>query len=108
MVGKDPVLALIAGDRRCDLEELGKAMGCSGSVEKAEANFVKTVTGFSIGAVAPLAHLTQLPVAIDDSLQRFEVVYSAAGHPCCIFASTMPELCRLSDGKLSSSFRKNL
>ena len=50
---------------------------------------MRDATGFAIGGVAPVAHETQLPVAIDASLGRFETVYAAAGHPHCVFATTL-------------------
>ena len=59
-------------------------------------------TGFAIGGVAPVAHETKLPVAIDASLGRFETVYAAAGHPHCVFATTLGELERLTGGTVSA------
>ena len=52
-------------------------------------------TGFSIAGVPPVAHATTLPMAIDAALTRFEVVYAAAGHPHCVFATSAEELARL-------------
>ena len=55
-------------------------------------------TGFAIGGVAPLGHPRPLPTAIDDSLGRFETVYAAAGHPYCVFPTTVLELSLLTGG----------
>ena len=49
-----------------------------------------------------MAHETPLPVAIDASLGRFETVYAAAGHPHCVFATTVAELERLTGGTVSA------
>ena len=100
-VAGTPVMALIAGDRRCDAQALGRALGREGKVRRADADAVRAATGFSIGGVAPLAHETPLPVAIDASLGRFETVYAAAGHPHCVFATTIDELERLTGGTVT-------
>jgi prolyl-tRNA editing enzyme YbaK/EbsC (Cys-tRNA(Pro) deacylase) len=93
-----PVMALIAGDRRCDTKALPAALGRSGLVLRADAERVRAATGFVIGGVAPLAHPTALPTVIDDSLGRFDVVYAAAGHPHCVFPTTVLELSLLTGG----------
>ena len=97
-----PVMALVAGDRRCDTAALARALGREGPVRRADADAVRAATGFAIGGVAPLAHETPLPVAIDASLGRFETVYAAAGHPHCVFATSLGELQRLTDGTVSA------
>ena len=101
-VAGTPVMALVAGDRRCDAQALGQALGREGKVRRADADAVRAATGFSIGGVAPLAHETPLPVAIDASLGRFETVYAAAGHPHCVFATTIDELERLTGGTVTA------
>ena len=102
-VGGAPVMALVAGDRRCDPKASGRALGREGRVRRADADAVREATGFAIGGVAPVAHETRLPVAIDASLGRFETVYAAAGHPHCVFATTMAELAALTDGVVSDA-----
>jgi prolyl-tRNA editing enzyme YbaK/EbsC (Cys-tRNA(Pro) deacylase) len=93
-----PVMALIAGDRRCVAKALPAAFGMSGLVIRADADRVRQATGFAIGGVAPLGHPIRLPTAIDDSLGRFETVYAAAGHPFFVFPTTMLELSLLTGG----------
>ena len=51
----------------------------------ANADEVKSNTGFSIGGVAPIAHIKKLDILIDKSLSRFKHVFGAAGHPNCVF-----------------------
>ena len=92
------VMALVAGDRRCDTEALGFALNITSKISRADADLVRRATGYSIGGVAPLGHATPLPVAIDASLARFETVYAAAGHPHCVFATSVEELVRLTGG----------
>jgi prolyl-tRNA editing enzyme YbaK/EbsC (Cys-tRNA(Pro) deacylase) len=97
----DPVLALVAGDRRCDTHALAPAFGRSGLVLRADAERVRQATGFVIGGVAPLGHPAPLPTAIDDSLGRFETIYAAAGHPHCVFPTTILELSLLTGGAVT-------
>jgi prolyl-tRNA editing enzyme YbaK/EbsC (Cys-tRNA(Pro) deacylase) len=97
----DPVMALVAGDRRCDTRALAPAFGRSGLVLRADPERVLQATGFVIGGVAPLGHPTSLPIAIDDSLGRFETVYAAAGHPHCVFPTTILELSLLTGGAVT-------
>lgn len=93
-----PVMALVAGDRRCCTEALPQAVGSSAPAERAPARLVRDVTGFAIGGVAPVGHLQPLPVLIDASLQRFDRLYAAAGHTHCVFGLTWDELLSLTGG----------
>ena len=64
----------------------------------ASAEEVKSNTGFSIGGVAPVAHLKNLDILIDKSLNRFDYVYGAAGHPDCVFKITYNNLIKITNG----------
>ncbi len=98
--GGQPVMALVAGDRRCDTAVLAAALGLAGKVGRADADMVREATGFTIGGVPPFAHARPLPTAIDASLGRFATVYAAAGHPHCVFATSVDELVRLTGAPL--------
>jgi prolyl-tRNA editing enzyme YbaK/EbsC (Cys-tRNA(Pro) deacylase) len=87
------VLVVAAGDRRVDEKRVAAITGALG---RADADFVKARTGFSIGGVSPLAHAEPLTVLIDRSLFRFNAVWAAAGHPNGVFCATPDELVRLS------------
>lgn len=97
-IGGQAVMALVAGDRQCDTKKLRDSLGLSGKVKRPDADAVRQATGFAIGGVSPVAHATALPIAIDVSLGRFDAVYAAAGHPHCIFPTTLAELERLTGG----------
>jgi prolyl-tRNA editing enzyme YbaK/EbsC (Cys-tRNA(Pro) deacylase) len=86
------VLVVTAGDRRVDEKRVASITGPLG---RADADFVKARTGFSIGGVSPLAHAEPLTVLIDRSLFRFDAVWAAAGHPNGVFCATPDELVRL-------------
>ena len=78
------LICLVAGDKRCSLNKL-KKITVKKDVCMANADEVKINTGFSIGGVAPIAHLKKLNILIDQSLSRFQNVFAAAGHPNSIF-----------------------
>jgi prolyl-tRNA editing enzyme YbaK/EbsC (Cys-tRNA(Pro) deacylase) len=86
------VLVVAAGDRRVDEQRVAAITGALG---RADAEFVKARTGFSIGGVSPLAHVEPLTVLIDRSLFRFDAVWAAAGHPNGVFRATPDELVQL-------------
>ena len=100
-IGGRAVLALVAGDRQCELAALPAALDLAGEAARADADFVRAETGFAIGGVAPLGHPAPLPTAIDASLSRFPTLYAAAGHPHCVFPTTLEELVRLTGGRIS-------
>lgn len=86
------VLVVTSGDRRVDERKVAALVGPLG---RANAEFVKTRTGFSIGGVAPLAHL-QAPVSlVDADLFRFEEIWAAAGHPHGVFKLRPADLAHL-------------
>lgn len=75
-----PVLALVAGDMRGDTDAICKLVDAS-SVRFADADTVRASTGYAIGGVSPYDLPESLPVLVDESLMRFDVVYTAAGTP---------------------------
>ncbi|WGF90092.1 YbaK/EbsC family protein [Marinivivus vitaminiproducens] len=98
------VMALVAGDRQCHAPGLATALGRDGAkVGRADADLVRAATGFAIGGVAPVGHREALPVVLDASLGRFERVYAAAGHPHCVFGTTLDELASLTGGTVSDA-----
>jgi len=102
-VGNDTVLALVAGDHKCLEKALPKALSMEGKVTRPLAEKVKEQTGFTIGGVAPVGAINDLPTVIDASLRRFDQLYAAAGHPHCVFPVTFQELKRLTGGIVSYS-----
>jgi len=87
------VMVVTSGDQRVD-ERKVEALVCPDGkrLGRADAEFVKTTTGFSIGGVAPVAHATPVVLLIDQSLLRFDEVWAAAGHPNAVFRLTADEL----------------
>ena len=61
------ILCLVAGDKRCSLNKVKKILNMK-DVSMADADQVKSQTGFSIGGVSPIAHLNKNKILIDTSL----------------------------------------
>ncbi len=91
------ILCLVSGDKRCSLNKVKKILNIK-DVSMADAEQVKSQTGFSIGGVSPIAHLNKNKILIDVSLSRYENVYAAAGHPNTIFKISYKQLIKLTKG----------
>ncbi|MDO9201729.1 MAG: YbaK/EbsC family protein, partial [Hydrogenophaga sp.] len=87
------VLVITSGDLRVD-EKKVQAIVCAegGKLGRADAEFVKAKTGFSIGGVSPLAHATPPVTLIDAQLFRFGDIWAAAGHPHGVFRLSPTDL----------------
>jgi prolyl-tRNA editing enzyme YbaK/EbsC (Cys-tRNA(Pro) deacylase) len=103
---KQAVMALVAGDRQCDVEMLGRALGLAATPGRADADLVRRATGFAIGGVAPLGHPEQLPIVVDGSLARFPLLHAAAGHPHAVFPLTYDELLEWTGGLAAPDLAK--
>ena len=93
------LICLVPGDKRCSLNKLKKILNKK-DVRMANADEVKANTGFSIGGVAPIAHLKKLNIFIDQSLGRFQSVFAAAGHPNSIFKIEYNQLVQMTKGEI--------
>ena len=91
------LICLIAGDKKCSLNKLKKLLEKK-DVSMATAEEVKENTGFSIGGVAPIAHIEKLDIFIDRSLDRFQNVFGAAGHPNAVFQIRYNQLIKITNG----------
>ena len=81
-----------AGDRRVDEKKVDALVGKTG---RADADFVKAKTGFTIGGVSPVAHANKPVTLIDRDLFRFDVIWAAAGHPNGVFQLAPQDLEKL-------------
>ena len=86
------VLVVTSGDKRVDER---KVTALVGAVGRADAEFVKAKTGFTIGGVAPVGHSTPPVLLIDRELFRFDEIWAAAGHPNGVFKLSPDELVQL-------------
>jgi Cys-tRNA(Pro) deacylase len=94
-----PVLALVSGTNRLDTKALGALAG--GRIERADADLVRSATGYAIGGIPPLGHATPLPTWIDRDLLAFDVVWAAAGTPHAVFPVAPEALVRASGGAVA-------
>ena len=92
-------LCLISGDKRCSMNKLKKIKDLK-DISMASPNEVKTQTGYTIGGVSPIGHLNILEILIDNSLQRFQNLFAAAGHPNCVFRINFIDIQKITNGKI--------
>ena len=93
------MLCLVAGDKRCSLNKLKKIKN-EKDISMASPEEVKTQTGYTIGGVSPIGHLNNLEILIDNSLERFNELFAAAGHPNCVFKINFRNIQKITNGKL--------
>jgi prolyl-tRNA editing enzyme YbaK/EbsC (Cys-tRNA(Pro) deacylase) len=92
LADEQAVLVIASGDRRVDEKRLSALVG---PVGRADAQYVKSRTGFAIGGVSPVGLLGEPTLLLDRELQRFDQIWAAAGHPNGVFRMTPQDLLRL-------------
>jgi len=97
--GDNFTLCLVAGDKRCSLNKLKKIKNIK-DISMASPEEVKTQTGYTIGGVSPVGHLSKLEIFIDKSLERFNELFAAAGHPNCVFKINFNDIQKITNGKV--------
>lgn len=100
IVDDRPLVALVAGDRRADLEAIRREAGGS-CARMAGAEEVRAATGYAIGGVCPFDLPEELPVLIDESLARFDTVFPAAGTPSSMVELPLSRLRSLVGGRMA-------
>ena len=87
-----PLLVITSGRHRVDTELVSKELLVD-TLARVDADYVKELSGFSIGGVAPLGWINPPAITlIDLALNDYEVVWAAAGHPHAVFPTTYAEL----------------
>ena len=97
--GDNFVLCLVSGDKKCSLKILKKILN-EKNVSMANPDDVKKITGYTIGGVSPVGHLSKIKIYVDTHLERFTTVFAAAGHPNCIFKIEYNQLIELTSGEI--------
>ena len=97
--GDNYFLCLVSGDKRCSLNKLKKFFN-SKDLSMASPNDVKEQTGYTIGGVSPIGHTNSFQILIDSSLNRFEDLFAAAGHPNCIIKINFEDLIKITNGSI--------
>ena len=93
------ILCLVAGDKRCSLNKLKKIKDKK-DISMASPEEVKRQTGYTIGGVSPVGHLEDIEIIIDNSLERFNELFAAAGHPNCVFKINFKDIQKITNGKV--------
>ena len=93
------ILCLVSGDKRCSLNKLKKIKDKK-DISMASPEEVKTQTGYTIGGVSPVGHLEVIEIIIDNSLERFNDLFAAAGHPNCVFKINFKNIQKITNGKI--------
>ena len=95
------ILCLVAGDKRASLNKIKKIINKK-DVSMANPEDVKSQTGYTIGGVSPIGHLKQIEIIIDNSLERFNELFAAAGHPNCVFKINFTNIQKITNGKVEN------
>ena len=88
----NPLLIITSGRHRVDTELVAKNLNIP-ELRRADANYVKEVSGYSVGGVSPLGWISKPEIIlIDEALDDYDVVWAAAGHPHAVYPTTYDEL----------------
>ena len=95
---RKPILVLTSGSNRVDEKRISEYAG--ESISRADADFVRSVTGFAIGGVPPVGYAQEMETFLDEDLLGYATVWAAAGTPNAIFELTPDDLQKMTDGKV--------
>ena len=98
--GLEPIVCLVSGADRVDLERLAAVVGRR-DIRRATAREADQLTGFTIGGIPPFGHLQRTRVIMDPELGRFETVWAAAGLPTAVFPVAPGNLRMLADASVA-------
>ena len=88
----NPLLIITSGRHRVDTELVAKNLNIP-ELGRADANYVKEVSGYSVGGVSPLGWISKPEIIlIDEALNDYDIVWAAAGHPHAVYPTTYDEL----------------
>ena len=99
-----PVMALISGDRKGNEDQILISSRLIGQIKRPDAEYVKKITGFSIGGVSPLTISKKIPILIDYKLNRFNLLWASAGHTHWVFPIKFNDLIKLTNGIVTVSY----
>ncbi len=92
-----PILVLTSGANRVNEKRIAEYAG--EHIVRADADFVRAVTGFAIGGVPPLGHAQKMETYLDEDLLQYETIWAAAGTPNAIFELTPAQLQSMTGGR---------
>ena len=93
------LLVITSGRHRVDTQMVTDLLHVQ-ALDRADADYVKEISGYSVGGVAPLGWINEPSITlIDEALSDYQVIWAAAGHPHAVFPSTYQELLKASGAK---------
>ena len=93
-----PILVLTSGSNRVNEKRIKDYAG--EKIERADADFVRAVTGYAIGGVPPIAHTQPMETYLDEDLLQYDVIWAAAGTPKAVFELTPADLQKMTAGRV--------
>ena len=88
----NPLLIITSGRHRVDTDLVAKNLGIA-ELGRADANYVKEISGYSVGGVSPIGWITTPEITlIDEALNSYDVVWAASGHPHAVYPTSFTEL----------------
>jgi prolyl-tRNA editing enzyme YbaK/EbsC (Cys-tRNA(Pro) deacylase) len=97
-VSGKPILVLTSGANRVDEKRISAYAG--ETISRAEADFVRAVTGFAIGGVPPIGHIQKMETYIDEDFLQYPTIWAAAGTPNAIFELKTEDLQKMTSGNV--------
>ncbi len=95
----NPLLIITSGRHRVDTDLVAKNLNIT-ELGRADANYVKEVSGYSVGGVSPIGWLsTPEIILIDEALNDYAVVWAASGHPHAVYPTSYAELIACTNAK---------
>ena len=95
---ESPLLVITSGRHRVDTKLVAEKLGIA-KLHRVDADYVKEKSGFSIGGVSPVGWINPATILIDETLNDYEVVWAAAGHPHSVYPTTFAELIQATGAK---------
>jgi prolyl-tRNA editing enzyme YbaK/EbsC (Cys-tRNA(Pro) deacylase) len=92
-----PLLVMTSGAHRVDTGRVAQLIGAA-AVRRADAGSVRAWTGQAIGGVGPVGHPAPIRTLVDTWLEKYDVIWAAAGHPHTVFPTSFAELVRITEG----------
>ena len=94
-----PILVLTSGANRVDEKRISGYVG--ETISRADADFVRTATGFAIGGVPPIGHAEKMETYLDEDFLSHKTIWAAAGTPNAIFELKTEDLQKMTSGKIA-------
>ena len=93
------LLVITSGRHRVDTQMVADLLQVP-DLDRADADYVKEISGYSVGGVAPLGWINEPSITlIDEALSDYQAIWAAAGHPHAVFPSSYQELLKASGAK---------